>query len=199
MNESQGDCRKILLKFEKENPELIKSPVFTSFIADKENKELYEKAICFRSSDTIKKLETNFRKHYFNLRFTSYLSTTIHFNAINFDKRERKFKERAPLVLNSLSKGESDLTLLEIIPDQSRVSNPEAAFEDGFKRLEDLATEEELYEAICTLTPKQKDILTLAYIEGLNDTDIAKSLEITQQAVSKSHQKALLKLRAYLS
>jgi RNA polymerase sigma factor (sigma-70 family) len=182
-------------EFEKNNLELINSSVFKSFRSSKENLEVYEKAICEPNEKTLKKLEQSFKEHYFKLRFTSYLATSIHYNAVNFDKKERKIKNRNQLILNQMNKDESNLSLMELVPDNSRVNQPEEAFEDGLDRIEEIMSDELLVEAISLLTNNQKEIIKLAYINGLKDTEIGEILNKSQQAVSKSHRKALEILR----
>lgn len=53
-------------------------------------------------------------------------------------------------------------------------------------------------EAVIRLTDKQKEILYLAYVKRLTDTEIGIVLNKSQQAVSKTHKKALKNINNYL-
>ncbi|MGE6756030.1 RNA polymerase sigma factor [Rossellomorea sp. NPDC071047] len=195
MSNSLEDCKIALENFKTSNPGLYNSKVFKSYILDNENKKTFEQAICNPCKASILKLEESFKKHYFNIRFTSYLSTSIHFNAVNFDKKDRKEKSRNQLILNNAYNDDPNLSLVEMIPEQSRSNCPEEAFEDQLSNIEDIIERQDLFDAVKQLTSNQREIIKLAYIDGLKDIEIANKLSKSQQAVSKSHQKALLILR----
>lgn len=55
-----------------------------------------------------------------------------------------------------------------------------------------------MYDALNSLTKKQKEIINLAYAEGLSDTEIGLILNKTRQAVSKTHKKALGNMLTYI-
>lgn len=65
-------------------------------------------------------------------------------------------------------------------------------------RIEDHISNKQLYSAIQKLTDNQRQILSLAYVSCLNDSEIAEKLNKSQQAVSKSHKRALNKLKRFL-
>jgi RNA polymerase sigma factor (sigma-70 family) len=199
MNNSPADCSIALKNFEKDNPNLYNSNVFKSFITDYENRMIFEEAICNPNKFTKQQLEKRFKKFYFNIRFTSYLSTSIHFNAVNFDKKDRKLKTRNQLILNNAYNEDPNLSLIEMIPEQSRGNCPEEAFEDTLNEVDEIVESEDLYNALQQLTSNQRDIIKLAYIDGMKDIEIASRLKKSQQAVSKSHQKALFTLRKILT
>lgn len=171
----------------------IKHPIITSFLKDKEHYRLFKLVIDSPTPENKKSLDDSFKNFYSNVRLTSYLSKTIYFNAINFDKTERSFKDKNILILEKpIKDGESD-TLVDILDSSSE--NIETYKSD---KIEDHIANSKLYEAIQKLTNNQRQILSLAYVSCLNDTEIAKMLNKSQQAVSKSHKKALDKLKKYL-
>jgi RNA polymerase sigma factor (sigma-70 family) len=199
MSNGLEDCKISLENFKAANAQLYNSKVFKSYILDKENNTTFEQAICNPSKTSMLRLEESFKEHYFNIRFTSYLSTSIHFNAVNFDKKDRKEKTRNQLILNNAFSDDPNSSLLEMIPEQSRSNCPEEAFEDQLPNIEDVIERQDLFDAVKQLTSNQKEILKLAYIDGLKDIEIAHALNKSQQAVSKSHQKALSILRELIS
>ncbi|WP_051530085.1 sigma-70 family RNA polymerase sigma factor [Anoxybacteroides tepidamans] len=64
--------------------------------------------------------------------------------------------------------------------------------------IEDHITNPVLYEAVQSLTEKQKEVISLAYVKGLKDTEIGVLLNKSQQAVSKIHKAALRRICKYI-
>lgn len=169
----------------------LQDPIIKSFLEIPGNTELLNEAIHNPSKMVKQQLDESFKEFFFQIRFTSYLSSAIHFNAINYDKKLKLFLERNQLILDLPTKGYEgtfppDLTL------QHR-DNQDLCIDSS--NIEDHLTSDFLFKAIQQLTTNQRQILSLAYIFGLNDTEIASYLNKSQQAVSKSHKKALSKLR----
>lgn len=120
-----------------------------------------------------------------NRRFIKYMASLIHYNSINYDKKRRKIVNRFPLTLDNDENLESALLASydsEIIP----------------PNLKDHITNRSLYEAYERLSEQQQQILSLAYVQGLNDREIAGIMRSSQQNISKHRLKALTKLRQQL-
>jgi RNA polymerase sigma factor (sigma-70 family) len=194
--DSNTDFCEKLKTFEKRYPGILKNPVMKSFLCNKKNRNLLKKALCSPSEESVNELNQAFKKHYFNLRFTTFISNTIHFNSINYDKKERKHRAIYQLSLDTPVFEERSVSVIDVLPDEKNTFFK--ILEEKSQKIEDIITDEKLYEAVLTLTSNQRLILKLAYIDGLRDTEIARILNKTQQAVSKSHRKALEKLREKL-
>lgn len=63
------------------------------------------------------------------------------------------------------------------------------------KHIEDYIENVELIKKLRILSQHQKNILSMSYIDDLKDKEIAEILCISQQAVSKTRNKTLEKLR----
>ena len=61
--------------------------------------------------------------------------------------------------------------------------------------LKDHITDHALYQAYESLSEQQQQILSLAYVQGLNDNEISKRIGGSQQNISKHRLNALAKLR----
>ena len=57
---------------------------------------------------------------------------------------------------------------------------------------------EELLNAVSTLTERQQHVLWLLFIDGLQATEVRKQLDVSIQAVSKTKQRALTKIKQQL-
>ncbi|MGE6577687.1 sigma-70 family RNA polymerase sigma factor [Paenibacillus xylanexedens] len=121
-----------------------------------------------------------------NRRFIKYMANLIHYNSINYDKKRRLKDSRFSLTLDNDENLES--ALLTVYDSESVPPS-----------LKDHITDHSLYQAYDSLSVQQQQILSLAYIQTLNDKEIAKILGVSQQNVSKHRLKALTKLRSLIT
>ena len=59
--------------------------------------------------------------------------------------------------------------------------------------------QERAIEALDTLSGRQRDVLTLRYLEGLSTTETAHVLRTSERNVRALHQRGLEALRGYLA
>lgn len=184
-------------KFEEENQEFLRNEVIISFLKIPTNKNVYMNTISNPTQENMNELDRLFKQFYFKIRFISHISTTLKFNSINYDKRWKLIQSRFTSTLDaSINSSEGEETFLDLIADeQSENLFIEIVLNDS---LEEHVTCPMLHNALNSLTKKQKEIIHLAYVEGLNDTEIAQKLNKSQQAISKTHKKALGNMLTYL-
>jgi len=185
---NQGDG-KSLMKAEKH----LQNPIIKSFLDIPENRELLNEVMNNPTNMSKQRLDDAFREFYFRIRFTSYLSKSIHFNAINYDKKRKLFQDRNQLILDKRSREDEGAALIDLISSKEWQEGQDVCSDSS--SIEDHLTSESLFQGIQRLTKNQRHLLSLAYVYGLNDSEIAMYLCKSQQAVSKSHKKALKKLR----
>lgn len=178
-----------LSKFEKH----LQNPVIKSFLEIPENMGLLEEVINNPTNLSKKKLDDKFREFYFKIRFTNYLSQAIYFNAINFDKKVNLFSERNKTILDGQLNDGDSVTLIDYLASKEWQEGQEV-WNDS-TNIADHLSSYTLFNAIQLLTENQRQLLNLAYIYDLNDSEIAIYLNKSQQAVSRSHKKALKKLK----
>lgn len=119
-------------------------------------------------------------------RFVGYISSIIHYNSINFDKKDRRYNERFSLVFNEMEQGP--------------LSNNEGDYYND-QPLEDLEyqiSNPVLYATFMSLTEREQEVLNLSFCQDLSDTDISSKLGVSQQNISKTKKNALKKLRKSL-
>ncbi|MGO4732894.1 sigma-70 family RNA polymerase sigma factor [Paenibacillus sp. 2KB_22] len=119
-------------------------------------------------------------------KFVSYISSLLHFNSINFDKKIRKYNERNPLIMEDIEEsyiGYEDEKLL------------------GFNlyRLENQISDPNLHKFFLKLSEREKEILNLTYAEEKKDIEISQKFGVSPQSISKTRKNALRKLRHFLS
>ncbi|MEX3625338.1 sigma-70 family RNA polymerase sigma factor [Viridibacillus arvi] len=195
-NENECNAKKVE-KFEVDNQELLNNDLVISFLKIPANKKIYMETISNPTPDNMKKLDISFKHFYFKIRFFSHISTTLKFNSINYDKRLRLIQSRFSSTLDaSINSNEGEETFIDLLADEQASNH----FEEFAKNddIDEHVTCPLLYDALNTLTKKQKEIINLAYGEGLSDTEIGLRLDKTQQAVSKTHKKALENMLSYI-
>ncbi|QQZ64554.1 sigma-70 family RNA polymerase sigma factor (plasmid) [Paenibacillus sonchi] len=121
-----------------------------------------------------------------NRRFIKYMAKLIHNNSINYDKKRRLKDNRFPLTLDNDENLES--SLLAVYDSKAVPPN-----------LKDHITDLSLFKAYESLPAQQQQILSFAYVQKLNDKEIARILGVTQQSISKHRLKALAKLRRLIT
>lgn len=118
-------------------------------------------------------------------KFVSYISTLLHFNSINFDKKIRKHQDRFALIMDDVE--ESDLN-----------HTNDELFKHELYGLENQISDPNLHKLFLKLSHREKKILNLSYGREERDIEIAQKLGVSQQSVSKSKKNALNKLRKFL-
>ncbi|CAM3997794.1 sigma-70 family RNA polymerase sigma factor [Mesobacillus zeae] len=191
MDKWDPECRDKVEQFKHSNKDFLSNPLIKEFLADEEHYELFTEAVCSPCDEVQERINEKFKEFYFRIRFISYVSSTLYFHGINLDKKIRKHDQRFPLQLDQPINNESETTLKELIEYKENDS-----IDSG--DVLDFISDPVLYKAIKSLTNNQQDILSLAYVKGLKDVEIAALLKKTQQAVSKSRKKALNTLKSIL-
>jgi len=184
-------------RFMEENKEFMENTIVQGFLREKDHFKLFAEAVCNPSKENKDNLDEAFRKYYFTIRFTSYISSSIHFSALNFHKKQRLYASRFPLLLDAETEG--------TIAHKDRIEDLGANLETYAERegiresISEYIADPLLYDAIQSLSDSQKTVLYFAYIKKLNDTEIAEVIQKSQQYVSKSHQNALKRIYSYMA
>lgn len=176
------------------NEDIIKSLIFNSFITIKENKELYLAYLNDQSLSNKDKLDEAFTSHTKQILAIAYLKKLIYYESRRFDKKRREFENKQPVILNAPI--EEDITMMDTIADEN--SEPHFQLALRASTIEGVIRDNLLIDAIRRLTDRQREILYYRYVLNWNDTMIAKKYNVSQQAISKSHKKALQKMREVL-
>ena len=195
MDKNSPDCQVSPDEFKKESIHK-KNQLLASFLDNPKYFDAYRLAMEDPTTENLQTLDRFFKEFYFDIRFTSYISSTIYFNAINFDKRQRMQNSRHSLTLDASIPEGNGSSFAEMLNDPETSISLDMVLMD--ESLPDQVTSSDLFAALQTLTPKQLQILELSYVNGLNDTEIGLALAKSQQTVSKTRKRALKALRAFL-
>jgi RNA polymerase sigma factor (sigma-70 family) len=183
--------------FKKQNKEFLENPIIKSFLKNEKNWKLFLEVICNPTDENKELLDKEFKKFYFGIRFTAFISTALYFNAVNFDKRYHKMLNRYTLTVDKPLKEEEDISFKDMITDSEAEIQIEWIIQSD--DIKDYIADPVLYEAILTLSDKQREVINLAYVKGLSDTEISKVLNKSQQAISKTRKKALKNIYNFIN
>ncbi len=190
MKNKENYCRKFF-EFIKENEEFLNNPVIKEFLSKEKNYQLFKSSICHPTFQNQEQLDQAFRAFYFHIRFTAYVSSTIYFHGVNLDKKVRETNFKFPLTLDQPVGDDSEISYKDL-----------AEYHDNFEiesdNILDYVIDPNLYKALQDITSNQRTILYLVYIKGFTDSEVSILLKKSQQAVSKSRNKALKKIRRYM-
>lgn len=199
MNNLEKDFPRYIGKNLEMKSTLFRDKLIKNFITDIDNKKILEEAFEYQTSESFKILDRVFKQYYFNVRITSYISTTIYYSAMNFDKKERNESKRTQLILDSPINDASNnylITRKDLLRDDSQ--DLLKLIKTDYMNINNFIESPHVIEAIETLTEKQKQILYLVFVEKFTHTEIAEILGVSQQAISKNQAKAINLIRKYL-
>lgn len=121
------------------------------------------------------------------LMFMSYMNKVILYSKKDFYKANKRITQHEIFSLNEFdSTGEEER--VNRIEDVS--ANKDLA-EIAATDIEDLFTDKTIYMAVKGLSTKQKQVLYLKHVKGMTEREIAETLHITRQAVSKTRKAAI--------
>lgn len=190
-------CWEKVNQFIKENKLFLENKAVKSFLEVERNKKLFFHVISYPTPENKRILDEEFRKHFFTIRFTAFISSLIYYNAINYDKRHRMLSNRYQLTLDKpIGVNHEKQSFKDLLKDSYSQIQIDNILESS--DIKDYLSEELYVKAIDQLTKKQKEVINLAYVKGYSDTEIGTLLGKSQQAISKLHKKALEKMHKFI-
>lgn len=168
---------------------LIENSIIIAFIQNEYHSTLLLSVLKCQNEYDKQLLDQAFKAFYAEIRLIKYISSLIYFSSLDYDRKNRKRKNRYILSLDQpLSSEESDRSSMKNLIAEEYMDKPSLT-------LEQLDVDQKLFKAIHKLTSKEKSVLTLAYLHDLTDKEIAHRLNLSQQAINKMKNNALRKLR----
>ncbi|MCR8845082.1 hypothetical protein NQ117_15475 [Paenibacillus sp. SC116] len=193
INEEQ---RNRYVQFSRVNKVIFDDRVMQDFFSQESNIALLLSTL---DGDSVskQKLEDNFRKHYFRIRFVKYLVSTIKFCAIDQFRVNQRVQTRNPLIFDQPTiDDQSTATLGELLSVQAEQSTTsEILNSEQFKAC---ISNEALEHAYVQLTPHQQLVIALVYGMSYRDNEVATTMGVSPQAVCKSRNAALKKMRTFI-
>jgi len=167
---------------------LSKQPILLEFLKNQIHMELLINYLHDPTYTNKENVNEAFKKYFLEIRFTAYMSSLIHFASIDYDKKQRKERNRSVLFPENDPNGPFPYLGTKDHIEETQVSS-----------IEDIASSLPLYKALLKLTETEKKVLLDAYVFIKSDNEIAKDKGVSQQAISKTKIKAINKLKTYLT
>jgi len=184
--------RKKYTKYRCENKSVFSNRVVQDFFQDEMNIVLLVRSLDGEAGCQAH-LEERFRKHFFHMRFIRFLVSTIRFCSIDHMRLTQKNDKRNPLIFDQPLSEEGESTLGELLLGHHTSSN-EPIIKDP-SHFQASLTNEHLFQAFSKLSKKQQLITTLCYALCYQDNEVAKMFGVSPQAVFKTRNVALKKMR----
>lgn len=172
----------------------MKNKLLESFLSNPESNKLYKNYLIYPTEENKQIVEDRFKLHAKKIKILSYFSKVLFFEAQHFDKKIRDNSNKSQLIIDSENFNEDSIFLDSLI-----LNNEIPTFVDTIgnapDELENLFEDKQLYKIISELSSKNKDLLYLLYVKELSESEVAKILGVTIQAVNKRKNKLLSKIR----
>ncbi|WP_419892800.1 sigma-70 family RNA polymerase sigma factor [Oceanobacillus kimchii] len=175
------------------NTKALNNTLVKSFLKEGENSKIFNQFMQNPTKDNQILLDKSFQEYYTKVKMVNYLSKTIYWKSVDYDKKIKFSKDRAlPLIYEN---GNEHSQLFEQQPIDS-VENQ--VIESYNLPLAEKIENQILKEAFENLTDRQKEVIQNVYGYEKNINETAYEMCISQQAVSKIHKNAIANLREKL-
>src|SRR5699024_2804541 len=187
-----SDAQKALTSFQSKHGQALSNQVVQRFLSQASHYELFATAICFPTEDNWQRLDQAFRQFYTEIRFINYIERVLWGYAKDFRVKYERDEARYLCMMDKpiQIKGESSaITYKDQLVDHRQDNTPKG--ETLLDQVEDL----QLQKALKQLTDKQLRVLDGYYVHNMTQKEIARSLGVSQQSISKIMKTALDKLK----
>lgn len=160
-----------------------------------ENESMFRKDVINGAIVEMKSLNSKFYDYLFKVFACSYVNKTIVYNSMKYKKGKEKEKFREELSLNAVPEGFDEEKVNTIIHENAYAN--ELVYETNYySEVFSLIVENlELLRALNTLTERQKEIIYMCYVLDQEEAKIAKKFNVSLQAINKTKNQAIRKLR----
>ncbi|QLG36718.1 sigma-70 family RNA polymerase sigma factor [Paenibacillus sp. E222] len=183
-------------EYKHQNPALFHNRVVLNFFEQEKHQKLLLESLRGEAGKE-EELNEAFRKYFFQFRFITYVTSSLKFMSIDQMRRNQRYATRNVLIYDRPSSDDSSMCIGEKMSAyQTSVDNVQpdkqsTNFQEGF-------ADEYVESAFDSLTDKQKHVTTLYYGQGYHDHEIASRLQVSQQAIAKTRNAALKKMKTVL-
>lgn len=172
----------------------MQNHLLETFLEDEKISRLYCSYLENSTPEKKELIEKHFEIHVKKIQIFSYFSKIFYFESQRFDKKIRKISTRNPLILDK-DFDDSNTSPLDLIKSERSDNYFENVTSIDFRKMENLFEDKTLYKIVSNLSLKQKEILYSIYVKGLTEDAVAIQLSVTKQAINKTKNKALKKIR----
>lgn len=173
---------------------MIQNRLLQTFLADEKVKKLY---LSYKQDPSKQKkdiIESLFQVHVRKVQLLTYFSKILHFESQRFDMKVRKLHQTNPLILDKGINDEEG-SIVHLIGEETPAYELSFVSDTHPYNFTNIFEDEALYRTISKLSERQKEVLYLLYVEELTEIEVAQKLGITKQAVNKTKNQSLKKIK----
>lgn len=173
---------------------MIQNRLLQAFLTDEKINNLYISYLEQPSAYKKEMIEKLFQIHVRKIQLLSYFSKVLHFESQKYDKKIRHMNSVNQLILDkNVNEGEG--TVLDLIEREQPLDELEFSIPVSSYDLELVFEDKHLYKIVSSLSPRQKDVLHLLFVEGLTEIEAAQRLGVTKQSINKTKNQTLKKIK----
>lgn len=161
--------------------------LLNGFLREGNNEDLLKKYMISKEREIKDLLDERFKVFFKKKKVLSYFLKVLHFESKHFDKRIRTHNKIYQLPSNE----EGVESFIE--------EHLNLEINEMFQPIEEHISDIDIFLALKKLTSKQKTVLSFAFVHNLNDTEIAKLFNVSQQSITKTKKTAIKNLRKGIS
>lgn len=165
--------------------EALHEPLINNFLSENENLLILNQFLLNPTQNNKALLDRAFQEFYIKAKIVNYLSKTIYWKSVEYDK---KMRHAASMSIPLLDEVKEDKPGYQF---QSSDNVEKQVIESDNLPLAEKIENPLLRKAFEKLTDRQKEVLQHVYGYGQNMNETAMKMKVSQQAVSKIHKSAI--------
>jgi len=164
------------------------------FEGEKINRDIYLMEAENENFQLCKSFNGRLSDKLFRIYLLSYIKKSITHKSIDIKNKRKKINQREYLILNTTI-DEFDEDYINTIPDTSSENYYEKDTYDKVIDFQEIVTNIKILQVINVLTYRQREVLYMFYVLEKSEKEIADELLVTIQAINKTRNLALRKIR----
>ncbi|MFB4160207.1 hypothetical protein ACE1TF_10000 [Geomicrobium sp. JSM 1781026] len=180
---------------------LINEPIMKSFLEKKENFDLLHIFLDYPNSDTEITFNETFRNHFYKAKLSMYLSKSIYFKSVEFDKKVRRYLNHFPLIADKTAeKKEKNKYIDNINRNDVSVNSNHLDYHLLFRSNDilDHITCPNLYRLMKKFSERQLLVLSLLYVGNYTKKEVSILLRVSPQYISNTERHCFNKIKGGL-
>lgn len=172
-----------------DNKSFFSEPIIKKFFSSSTRYEMLLKRVIEDKDEKANEiLNKAFMEFFYKYRLISYFSKLSYSFSIEFDKKQRKKRERYLLILDNPNKRPLHITHY----------NEDFTGTINYNNFYENFSNQNLANAFKNLTSRQIKVLELFFVHNLKQYEIAGIMDVTPQSISKSIKTSLTKIKLHL-
>jgi len=164
-------------------------------LSNDENKELFIRYKNYGDRKAMEQLRCRFDKHLMGIKLISYIKQMMTYSVIDYQNKKTNIETKEILNLNTKDDNFHQEKIDLIEGDDGEHIDKIIVHSSDKVDFNSLCIDEKILKVIERLSDKQKEILYRTVVLNKSEKELERELNISQQAINKTKNKALEKIR----